>query len=84
MNNFTEVIIEMNEFRKGLIELNKKLDIFIEYKTGITSSGIIIPNKSDKNLKKLYNRYKYNKIDSLIINNNNNNNNNHYNHYKYE
>jgi hypothetical protein len=83
MNNFTEVIIEMNEFRKGLIELNKKLDIFIEYKTGITSSGIIIPNKSDKNLKKLYNRYKSNKIDKIdkidyfIINNN-------YNHYKYE
>lgn len=80
MNHFTEVLIEMNEFRKGLIELNKKLDILIEYKTGVTSSGIIIPNKSDKNLKKLYNRYKSNKIDSLIINNNNN----HYNHYKYE
>ena len=79
MNHFTEVLIEMNEFRKGLIELNKKLDILIEYKTGVTSSGIIIPNKSDKNLKKLYNRYKSNKIDSLIINNNNNNN-----HYKYE
>lgn len=82
MNHFTEVLIEMNEFRKGLIELNKKLDILIEYKTGVTSSGIIIPNKSDKNLKKIYNRYKSNKIDSLIINNNNNNN--HYNHYKYE
>jgi|688.fasta_scaffold172316_3 hypothetical protein len=81
MNHFTEVLIEMNEFRKGLIELNKKLDILIEYKTGVTSSGIIIPNKSDKNLKKLYNRFKSNKIDSLIINNNNNN---HYNHYKYE